>query len=73
MLLVQRCGVSCAAGLRLLRDCLSVMGLRLGFLEAYARELYSERSTALSQRRAAEAFCRTPSQKLPLNSLLVGQ
>lgn len=37
----------------LMKDSLSVMGLRVGFLEAYARELYSERSTSLFHRRVA--------------------
>lgn len=36
-----------------MKDILSVMGLRVGFLEAYARELYSERLTSLFHRRGA--------------------
>lgn len=36
-----------------MKDSLSLMGLRVGFLEAYARELYSERSTSLFHRRVA--------------------
>lgn len=34
-----------------MKDSLSVMGLRAGFLEAYSREPYSERSTSLFHRR----------------------
>lgn len=36
-----------------MKDILSVMGLRVGFLEAYAREPYSEWSTSLFHRRVA--------------------
>lgn len=51
-------GVCCAPGDGLMKDSLSVMGLRVGFLEAFARELYSERSTSLFHLRVAVAvFC----------------
>lgn len=36
---------------------LSLMGLRVGCLEAYARELYRERSTSLFHLRAAANAC----------------
>lgn len=45
------------AGGLLLHDRNSVMGLSTGCLEAYALELYSERSTSLLQRRVATDDC----------------
>lgn len=54
--LIER--VCCAAGDWLIKDNFSLMGLRAGFLEAYARELYKEWSTSLFHRRVAvEVFC----------------
>lgn len=40
-----------------MKDRLSLMGLRVGFLEAYARELYRERSTSLFHLRAPAELC----------------
>lgn len=51
-------GICCAAGDWLIRDNLSLMGLRAGFFEAYALEPYRERSTSLFHRRVAvEVVC----------------
>lgn len=46
-----------------MKDSLSVMGLRVGFLEAVARVLYSERSTSLLHRRVAVEVCGTETNK----------
>lgn len=46
-----------AAGGWTLKERLSLMGLRVGFLEAYARELYRERSTTLPHLRVAAEVC----------------
>lgn len=47
MLPVQLADSLSAAGGWIMKERLSFMGLRVGFLEAYARELYRERSTSL--------------------------
>lgn len=39
------------------KERLSLMGLRVGCLEAYARELYRDRSTSLFHLRAAADAC----------------
>lgn len=46
-----------AAGGWTLKERLSLMGLRVGFLEAYARDVYRERSTSLFHLRVAAEVC----------------
>lgn len=58
MLPVEPSGIRSEDGDGPMKDRRSVMGLSAGFLEAYAREPYRERSTSLLQLRAAvEAPC----------------
>lgn len=56
----------------MLKERLSLMGLRVGFLEAYARELYRERSTSLFHLRVAAEVCsgNTSAVTLSAKSLL---
>lgn len=57
-----------------MKERLSLIGLRVGFLEAYARELYRERSTSLFHLRVATEACSENTKPVPLSvkSLLWG-
>lgn len=57
-----------------MKERLSLIGLRVGFLEAYARELYRERSTSLFHLRVATEACggNTKPIRLSVTSLLWG-